>query len=79
MALENITLQQQLLRVTDYILNNMNLGGVTDCALFFDLKKAFDTVNNDLQKLECYGILIGLYHGFLHIIGTSCMYQFCLR
>ena len=46
-----------LLNVTDYILNNMNQGNVTG-ALFIDLKKAFDTVNNDLllQKLESYGI-----------------------
>ena len=33
----------------------MNLVEVTG-ALFFDLKKAFDTVNNELQKLESYGI-----------------------
>ena len=46
-----------LLDVTDYILDNMNQGKVTG-ALFIDLKKAFDTVNNDLlfQKLESYGI-----------------------
>ena len=47
-----------LLAVTDYILNNMNQGKVTG-ALFTDLKKAFDIVNNDLlllQKLESYGI-----------------------
>ena len=33
----------------------MNIGKVTG-ALFIDLKKAFDTVNNDLQKLGSYGI-----------------------
>ena len=48
-----------LLDVSDHVLNNMNHGKVTG-ALFIDLKKAFDTVNNDLllllQKLQSYGI-----------------------
>ena len=61
-----------LLDVTDYILNNMNQGKVTG-ALFIDLKKAFDTVNNDLllQKLESYGITNSALSWF-----SSCMYQF---
>ena len=46
-----------LLDVSDHVLNNMNPGKVTG-ALFIDLKKAFDTVNNDLllQKLQSYGV-----------------------
>ena len=48
----------------------MNIGKVTG-ALFIDLKKAYDTEKNYLQKLGSYGITntIGPYLGFLHIIG----------
>ena len=46
----------------------MNLGKLTN-ALFFDLKKAFQTVNNDLQKLGSYGITNSALSGSLHIIG----------
>ena len=43
--------------VTDYLYNNMDKGEIT-CAVFLDLKKAFDTVNHVilLRKLFYYGI-----------------------
>ena len=53
----------------NFILNNMNEGKATG-AIFLDLKKAFDTINDDLliKKLEKYmASLVTVLNGLFHI------------
>ncbi|XP_071950807.1 ankyrin repeat and MYND domain-containing protein 1-like [Antedon mediterranea] len=54
---KNNSTDTTLIDVSDYILNNLNDGKAT-AAIFLDLKKAFDTVDNELlvNKLKCYGV-----------------------
>ena len=69
------TTEYAILDIYEKLIKNMD-SGLTSCAIFLDLAKAFDTVSHNilLQKLEVYGI-----RGKAHSLFTSYLndrYQF---